>query len=136
MSSTPGDRHRLHLVEEVVEVCLDSAGENMVSAMALRAKRLLDDQWNGWARPLATASAMRDFLNRWRLNDPSGTWGDVGEEEGQLVYSSLDSDDPDLFPQVGTTRSGEPLYDLTGWMWVLIDSAGLSTSPASESPHA
>ena len=99
MPDTPGARHRLRLVEDVVEVCLDSAEENMVSAMALRASALLDARWNGWARPLATASAMRDFLNRWRLNDPNGTWGHAIEEEGRLVYSSPDSDDPDLFPR-------------------------------------
>lgn len=101
MPDTPGARHGLRLVEDVVEVCLDSAEENMVSAMSLRASALLDARWNGWARPLATASAMRDFLNRWRLNDPNGTWGDAIEEEGQLVYSSQDSDDPDLFPGWG-----------------------------------
>lgn len=83
-----------------------------------------------------TASAMRDFLNRWRSNDPNGTWGDAIEADGQLVYSSLDSDDPDLFPRVGTTRTGEPLYDLTGWMWVLIESAEPVAPPASGSPLA
>ena len=56
---TPGARHGLRLVEDVVEVCLDSAKENMVSAMSLRASALLDARWNGWARPPATASAMR-----------------------------------------------------------------------------
>ncbi len=136
MSDTPGARHRLRLVEDVVEVCLDSAEENMVSAMALRASALLDARWNGWARPLATASAMRDFLNRWRLNDPNGTWGHAIEEEGRLLYSSPDSDDPDLFPRVGMTRSGEPLYDLSGWMWVLIESAEPVAPPASGSPLA
>ena len=136
MPSTPGDRHRLRLVEDVVEVCLDSAEENMVSAMSLRASALLDAQWNGWARPLATASAMNDFLNRWRSNDPNGTWGDAIEEEGQLVYSSSDSDDPDIFPRAGTTRSGEPLYDLTGWMWVPIESAEPGAPPASGSSLA
>ena len=136
MPDTPGARHGLRLVEDVVEVCLDSAEENMVSAMSLRASALLDARWNGWARPLATASAMRDFLNRWRLNDPNGTWGDAIEEEGQLVYSSQDGDDPDLFPRVGMTRSGEPLYDLTGWMWVLIGSAEPGVPPASGSSLA
>ena len=136
MPDTLGARHGLRLVEDVVEVCLDSAEENMVSAMSLRASALLDARWNGWARPLATASAMTDFLNRWRLNDPNGTWGDAIEEEGQLVYSSPDSDDPDLFPRVGMTRSGEPLYDLTGWMWVLIESAEPVAPPASGSSLA
>ena len=136
MPNTPGDRHGLRLVEDVVEVCLDSAEENMVSAMSLRASALLDVQWNGWARPLATASAMRDFLSRWRSNDPNGTWGDVAQEEGQLVYSSSDSDDPDLFPRVGMTRSGEQLYDLTGWMWVPIESAEPGFSPTSGSSLA
>ena len=136
MSDTPGARHRLRLVEDVVEVCLGSAEESMVSAMALRASALLDARWNGWARPMATASAVRDFLNRWRLNDPNGTWGDAIEKDGQLVYSSLDSDDPDLFPQVGMTRSGEPLYDLTGWMWVPMESADPGAPPASGSSLA
>ena len=136
MSSNPTDHRRLRLVEDVVEVCLESAEENMVSAMALRASVLLDAQWNGWARPLATAPAISDFLDRWRRNDPNGTWGDLVESDGQLVYSDSDSDDPDLFPQVGTTRTGEPLYELTGWMWVPIDSARLGASPASGSPEA
>ena len=136
MPDTSGARHGLRLVEDVVEVCLDSAEENMVSAMALRASALLDARWNGWARPLATASAMRDFLNRWRLNDPNGTWGDATEEEGRLVYSSLDSDEPDLFPRAGMTPSGEPLYDLTGWMWVPIKSAESGAPPASGSSLA
>ena len=131
MPSSTEHSHRLRLVDDVVEVCLESAEENMVSAMSLRASALLDSQWNGWARPIATAAAMSDFLNRWRRNDPNGTWGDAIEVDGELVCTNSDSDDPDLFPQVGTTRSGEPLYDLTGWMWVPLESAGLGTSPTS-----
>lgn len=131
MPSSAEHSHRLRLVDDVVEVCLESAEENMVSAMALKASSLLDSQWNGWARPIATAAAMSDFLNRWRRNDPNGTWGDVTEVDGVLACTNLDADDPDLFPQVGTTRSGEPLYDLTGWMWVPLESAGLDTSPTS-----
>ncbi|MHB1009966.1 MAG: hypothetical protein ACYC1E_12170 [Propionibacteriaceae bacterium] len=124
MSDRSPDR-RLRLVEDVVEVCLDSAEENLVSAMALRATALLDSSWNGWARPVATATATRDFLNRWRRNDPNGTWGDAIEADGQLLCTNSDGDDPDVFLRVGTTRSGEPLYDLTGWMWVAIDSTDL-----------
>lgn len=128
MSSPPEHSHRLRLVDDVVEVCLESAEENMVRAMALKASFLLDSQWNGWARPIATAAAVSDFLDRWRRNDPNGTWGDAIEVDGVLVCTNLDADDPDLFPQVGTTRSGGPLYDLTGWMWVPLESAGLGTS--------
>jgi len=76
MPSSPKPNHRLRLVDDVVKVCLESAEENMVSAMALRASSLLDSEWNGWARPIATAAAMSDFLNRWRHNDPNGTWGE------------------------------------------------------------
>ena len=133
MSDYRSDRHGLHAVDEVIEMCLESSEENMVSAMALRASVLLDSRWNGWARPLATAAAMADFLDRWRRNDPNGTWGDVIESDRQLIYTDSDADEPDVFPQAGETRHGEPLYDLTGWMWVpMLD--GVDT-PTSGSPH-
>lgn len=111
----------LRPVDDVVEVCLESAEENMVSAMSLRANALIDPPWNGWARPLATAAATRDFLARWRRNDPNGTWGDVTAQDGHLMYIDADNDEPQHFPQAGMTRAGEPLYDLTGWMWVCVD---------------
>lgn len=113
----------LRPVEDVVEVCLESAEENMVSAMALRANALLDPSWNGRARPLATAAATRDFLARWRRNDPNGSWGDVTAQDGQLIYTDADEDEPQHFPQSGMTRSGDQLYDLTGWMWVSLDDS-------------
>ena len=127
MPSSERGSHRLRVVDDVIEVCLDSAEENMVSAMALRASALLDSDWNGWARPLATAAAMKDFLNRWRRNDPNGTWGDAIESDGQLIYMDSDADEPDVFPQAGETRNGEPLYDLTGWMWVLLSDDDVGT---------
>lgn len=131
MTESRNDRHGLHAVDDVIEVCLESAEENMVSAMALGASMLLDSQWNGWARPLATAAAMRDFLDRWRRNDPNGIWGDAYESDGQLVCTNTDSDDPDVFPRAGETRHGEPLYDLTGWTWVPIEGAEPGVSPTS-----
>lgn len=102
----------LRLVEDVVDVCLESADENMTSAMALLANAVLDSLWNGWARPIATAPALSDFLDRWRRNDPNGTWGDVTTTDQQLIYMGSDADEPDVFPQAGMTHSGEPLYDL------------------------
>ena len=53
-------------------VCVDSMEENMVPAMALRAHAVLGETWNGWARPIASAKQMGDFLRRWRANDPNG----------------------------------------------------------------
>lgn len=118
MHEDPHTDGHLRLVESPVEVCLDSAPENMVSAMALQAHVVLDSTWNGWARPVATEFAMNNFLARWEVNDPNGTWGHVFETAQYLVYVSPETDDEQRFPQVQVTSSGEPLYDLTGWMWV------------------
>ena len=46
----------------------------MIAALAC-AHPLLGGGWNGWARPDASAREFADFLERWRLNDPNGTWG-------------------------------------------------------------
>lgn len=94
----------------------------MVPALALRADRVLDDRWNGWARPLATAEALSDFLRRWRENDPNGVWGQAYELNGQLACTRSDEDEPELFPRAGATSGGVPLYDLTGWVWVELDA--------------
>lgn len=111
---------RLRAVEDFIEVCLDSAPENMVSDLALRANAVLDSTWNGWSRPVATAGALQSFLARWARSDPNGTWGRAVPTESELVYISSDSDDEDHFPRVDKTSAGETLYDLTGWMWVRI----------------
>lgn len=101
-------------------VCLDSAVENMVPALALNTDRVLEDKWNGWARPIATAAAFRDFLARWRANDPNGTWGDVAESEAALQYEDAEGSDPEYFPCVGTAATGEALFDFSGWVWAQI----------------
>ena len=103
-----------------VEVCLDSAEENMTSELALVADHVLPERWNGWSRPVATASALADFLRRWRHNDPNGVWGDAFEVDGALLCSRSDDDYADSFPWVGSNRHGVALYDLTGWVWVLL----------------
>ncbi|MQW77313.1 hypothetical protein GHK92_15675 [Nocardioides sp. dk4132] len=58
-----------------MDVYLDSAPENITPELAPRPERVLDDRWNGWLRPLATAEAFGAFLDAWRCNDPNGTWG-------------------------------------------------------------
>lgn len=102
-----------------MNVFIDSASENLVPELALRADRVLGDRWNGWLRPLSTAEAFGDFLDAWRWNDPNGTWGHVSEVGDRLVYSASDSDDiEDAFPRVARTSDGTALYDLSGWVWV------------------
>lgn len=105
--------------DRFVDVYLDSAPENLVPELALRAERLLSERWNGWVRPLATAEAVGAFLDAWRANDPNGIWGYVSEVGETLVCSRSDDDWPaDEFPRAGTTADGRPLYDLTGWTWI------------------
>lgn len=102
-----------------MDVYLDSAPENLTPELTLNAEHVLDDRWNTWLRPLATARAFADFLDRWRRNDPDGIWGFVTEQDGSLLYVDSDSDEPEEFPQVARAGTGEALYDLTGWVWVL-----------------
>lgn len=112
-----------HTVRVPVEVCVDSAEENMVSELALAADHVLPDRWNGWVRPIATAAALADFLRRWRHNDPNGVWGEALELQDRLVCSRSDEDYEDSFPLVGATSAGLRLYDLTGWVWVELPTA-------------
>ena len=104
-----------------MDVYIDSLPENITPELALDADRVLDERWNGWLRPLATAAAFGDFLDRWRRNDPNGIWGYVTEvgtaPDITLVYLSSDSDEPEEFPYADRAASGEALYDLTGWVW-------------------
>jgi hypothetical protein len=101
-------------------VCVDSMEENMVPAMALRAHAVLDETWNGWARPIASAKQMGDFLRRWRANDPNGVWGFAVELDEALLVTRVDGEDPDYFGTAGFEEDGSPLYDLTGWVWVVL----------------
>ena len=101
-----------------VDVYLDDAPENMTSELALKAELVLDDRWNGWLRPLATAEAFGDFLYAWRRNDPNGTWGYVTEVGETLIYLRNDDDEPEEFPRAGQTADGDSLYDFTGWVWI------------------
>jgi hypothetical protein len=102
-----------------VDVYIDSAEENITPELALKAERVLEERWNGWLRPLATADAFGSFLDAWRRNDPNGIWGYVTEVGDTLVCSVIDSDEPaDEFPRAGETADGTPLYDLTGWVWI------------------
>lgn len=102
-------------------VCLDSAQENMVPELALEAEYVLEETWNGWARPVATAEAMRSVLDRWRANDPNGEWGYATEAAGVLICTREDPDEPDVFPLVARTSGGDALYDVTGLRWCLLD---------------
>ena len=102
-----------------VDVYLDSAPENLVPELALKAERVLGDRWNGWVRPLATADALGAFLDAWRANDPNGICGYVSEVGETLVCSRSDDEWPsDEFPRAGTTADGRAVYDLTGWTWI------------------
>jgi hypothetical protein len=101
-------------------VCLDSAEENMIPAIALFADHALEEKWNGWARPIATAGAFSDFLARWRVIDPNGTWGEATVIDDTLQYEDAERDEPEVFLCVGTDAFGEALFDLTGWVWVVI----------------
>ena len=92
----------------------------MVPAMALRAHAVLDETWNGWARPIASAKQIGDFLRRWRANDPNGVWGFAVELDEALLVTRVDGEDPDYFGTAGFDVDGSPLYDLTGWVWVVL----------------
>ena len=105
-----------------MDVYLDSAPENITPELALGAERVLDERWNGWLRPLATADAFGAFLDAWRRNDPNGIWGYVTEVGDTLVCSMTDSDEPPTSSlEPGETADGTPLYDLTGWVWISAD---------------
>lgn len=120
MNEKPRVFRHLAVTGDGIMVCLDSAEENMVPAMALHADHVLDETWNGWARPIATAAALSDFLARWRVNDRHGTWGRITEAGDTLRYQDSDGNDPEDFPRVGATPTGEALYDLSGWVWTLL----------------
>src|SRR4051794_37421418 len=100
-----------------MDVYLDDARENITPELALKAERVLEDRWNGWLRPLATADAFGDFLYAWRRNDPNGTWGYVTEVGDTLIYLRNDDDEPEEFARAGETADGTSLYDFTGWVW-------------------
>lgn len=105
-----------------MEVYLDSAPENITPELALQAERVLEERWNGWLRPLASADAFGRFLDAWRVNEPNGIWGYVTEVGDVLVCSRSDDDEPaDEFPRAGETAEGTPLYDFTGWVWISAD---------------
>ena len=91
-----------------MQVYIDSAPENMVHELTLNAEGVLEERWNGWVRPLATAEALGEFHHAWRANDPNGIWGYVTEVGDTLVCTRSDADDyVDEFPEVGTTRTAE-----------------------------
>lgn len=102
---------------EPADVCVESSEENMVPEMALHAHCLLSGTWNGWAKPVATAREVADFLARWRRNDPNGVWGYAVAVDDALLVTRSDAEDPDYFASVGEASDGQRLYDLTGWVW-------------------
>lgn len=105
-----------------VLVYLDSAPENLTPTLALRARYVQDGAWNGWARPVAGAREVRDFIARWRANDPNGQWGQVTETPAGLQIAREDGgEDPDVFPVAGQDEGGRSLYDLSGWVWLPLE---------------
>ncbi len=107
-----------------MDVYLDSAPENFTPEFALRAVRVLDERWNGWLRPLATADAFGAFLDAWRRNDPNGIWGYVTEVGDTLVGTVGDDEEAsDVFPRAGIMADGTALYDLSGWAWTTVHPA-------------
>lgn len=105
-------------IEGQLLVCLDSAPENICEAMALKAAYMLEGTWNGFGQPVATAEAMGDFLDRWRVNDPNGDWGFPTEVGDTLIVTRTEVDEPDVYPKVGVDAQGHPLYDLSGLIWL------------------
>lgn len=105
-----------------MHVFLDSAPENMTPELALDAERVLEERWDGWLRPLATADALGRFLDAWRSADRNGIWGHVSEVGDVLVCSRTDDEMPaDEFLLAEVLDDGTRLYDLTGWAWVTAD---------------
>lgn len=101
-----------------MEIYVESAPENFIPELSLRAEYVLSERWNGWLRPVATAEAFGVFLDAWRRNDPNGIWGYVTEVGSALICTTVDSDEPaEAFPRCGETDAGTALYDLTGWNW-------------------
>jgi hypothetical protein len=92
----------------------------MVVALALNAHHILGGAWNGWAKPVATADDFADFIARWSINDPHGTWGEARETPDGLRYEDTEGSDPETFPKIAVSEDGRALYDLTGWVWVPI----------------
>lgn len=107
----------------MIPVFLDSTPENFVPGLTLEAEHLLTEHWNGWVRPVATASAFQALLMGWRANDPNGTWGEAVVAGDILVYTPSDDEDPtDEFPAAGSDPNGDALFDFTGWTWILARS--------------
>lgn len=105
-----------------MDVYIDSAPENFVPELALKAEYVLEERWNGWLQPVATAEAFGAFLDAWRANDPNGVWGYATEVGDVLMVTRTDSDEyDDYFGRVGETADGTPLYNLSGWVWCFGD---------------
>ncbi|WP_156971432.1 hypothetical protein [Knoellia sinensis] len=104
--------------EQKLLVCLDSAPENICESMALKAAYMLEGTWNGFGRPVATADATGDFLDRWRANDPNGDWGFPTEVGDKLIVTRTEVDEPDVYLKVDEDAQGRALYDLSGLIWL------------------
>lgn len=87
----------------------------------LRAEAVLDENWNGWGRPIATASALAAFLRACQIEDPSGDWGNVSVIGDDLVVHRVEGDD-DSFAAHGEDSDGARTYNLSGWAWVTVES--------------
>lgn len=72
-----------------------------------------DGYWNGWEVPHATFAQLAAFI------EAAGFDGGLMEHEDGLLTYTTDWREDDCWEKVGTTRDGEALYELDGWMWDL-----------------
>lgn len=101
-----------------VKVYIDA--EDTIYAPALEAVMVNATRWNGWLVPVVTEQAFRDFIAASKADDPNGTYdvrGIMVTDEG-LIYSTGDHDYDDMWPMVGETSDGTPVYALAGWCWI------------------
>ncbi|GAA2185012.1 hypothetical protein GCM10009785_35060 [Brooklawnia cerclae] len=129
---------------QIVSIHLDT--EDPTTSPALEVDHVAARSWNGWAVPVTTAQALRDFIAAWAEMDPNGTWrpqgireawvnghGDIvdtmpGDDDVAarpvLIYEDGESD-PDVW-EAARSRSGavladgewSTLYVLDGWTWI------------------
>lgn len=114
--------HKVEISAKVVYI--DSPPDDPAQLeMGLEYERLAAP-WNGWEVPIVTEEQFRDFITRWKHNDPNGTWGRVSVEqdadgEVTLVHHRSDvpdddTDEDDVFHTVGVNDKGDLLFQIEG----------------------
>ena len=88
------------------------------SGVTLEAEYVLEETWNGWLQPIATREALEAFISACRAAQPDGDWGAV-DVFADLLLVRRDEDD-DEFSRADTRADGIPLYNLSGWTWVML----------------